>query len=78
MTIIAQLDSLNDAYAGMEALRSRSIPPDLSKKGNYLVISVEDDFAENARSVLLSDGHFSEDRLCRDSSNTINFDDYNA
>ena len=79
MTIVAQLSTLNEAYAGMEVLRSRSIPPDLSKKGDHLVISVDDDFAENARSILLSDGRFSEDHLCRDSGNSpISFEDYNA
>jgi hypothetical protein len=79
MTIVAQLNTLTEAYAGIEALRSRSIPPDLSRKGDYLVISVDDDFVENARSVLLSDGHFPENNLCRvTNNNPISFDDCNA
>ena len=79
MTIIAQINTLSEAYAGMEVLRSRSIPPDLARKGEYLVISVDDDFAENARSVLLSDGHFPENHLCSVvNNNPSSFDDYNA
>ncbi|GEM_PF-2318199 len=58
MTIIAQLNSLSDAYAGMEALRMKQIPPALSKQGEFLVISVEDDFANHARQVLECDERF--------------------
>ncbi len=58
MTIIAQLNCLSDAYAGMEALRMKQIPPALSKQGEFLVISVEDDFANHAREVLSCDARF--------------------
>jgi len=84
MTIIAQLNTLTEAYAGIEALRLRSIPPDLSKNGDLLAISVEDDFAENARAVLLSDGRFSQDHLAvinaaaNPNPNFPSFDDCNA
>lgn len=58
MTIIAQLNSLSDAYAGMAALRTNAIPPALSKQGDYLFISVDDDFAPSAREILSGDGRF--------------------
>ena len=58
MTIIAQLNSLSDAYEGMAALRSKAIPPALSTKGEVLVISVDDDFANSARKILSGDNRF--------------------
>ena len=77
MTIIAQLNTLPEAYAGMEALRQKAIPPSLSRSGDYLVISVDDDFAENARSILSS--CVSNDCLRKDASNNwISFDEFNA
>jgi hypothetical protein len=78
MTIIARLNTLSDAYAGMEALRMKAIPPDLSRLGEHLVISVDDDFAENAKSVLQLDGRFA-DRICNDTNNVwVSYDDHNA
>ena len=54
MTIIARFDSLTDAYEGMEALRSNAIPPGLRQNDGKLEISVDDDFAENAKTLLSS------------------------
>jgi hypothetical protein len=78
MTIIAQLHSLEHAYAGMEALRSKAIPPALSKDGDYLVISVDDDFATNAVAILAADGRFQEQHLSRRQSGLPGFEDCNA
>ena len=78
MTIIAQVNSLEHAYAGMEALRSNQIPPALSKDGEYMVISVDDDFANNAIAVLTADGRFSEYQLSQRRSNLPGFEDCNA
>lgn len=78
MTIIAQLNSLEHAYAGMEALRSKAIPPALSKDGDYLVISVEDDFATNAVAILAADGRFQEHHLSQRQSGLPGFEDCNA
>ena len=71
MTIIAQLNTLKEAYAGIEALRLRSIPPDLSKKGDNLLISVDDDFAEKARAILASDGRFTPQFIPLDSRTNL-------
>ncbi len=82
MTIIAHLNSLSDAYEGMAALRSKAIPPALSKQGEVLVISVEDDFANSARQILSTDDRFTNatepiDRF--DSSGILpGFEEYNA
>lgn len=78
MTIIAQLNSLTDAYAGMEALRSRAIPPALSRLGDCLVISVDDDFANSARQILSNDRRFVQ--LIRADGNSLlpGFEDCNA
>ena len=78
MTIIAQLQSLEHAYAGMEALRSKQIPPALSKDGEYLMISVEDDFAANAIAILAADGRFAEHHLSQRRSGLPGFEDCNA
>ncbi len=81
MTIIAQLNSLSDAYAGMAALRSNAIPPALSKQGDYLVISVDDDFANSARNILASDSRFTIAEESNGSANTFippGFEEYNA
>ncbi|MDP4198022.1 MAG: hypothetical protein Q8922_01175 [Bacteroidota bacterium] len=79
MTIIAQLNTLVDAYAGMEALRKCAIPPELSRNGEYLLLSVDDDFAEHARAVLAAEGNRWEQCLRSDAgSNWPSFDDYNA
>lgn len=82
MTIIAQLNSLSDAYEGMAALRSKAIPPALSKQGEALVISVDDDFANSARQILLGDSRFA---YAANSPNRIDnsgllpgFEEYNA
>jgi hypothetical protein len=79
MTIIAQLNSLSDAYEGMAALRSKAIPPALSKQGEVLVISVDDDFANSARQILLGDNRFS-DSLAPSGNSCLlpGFEDYNA
>ena len=77
MTIIAQLNTLPEAYAGMEALRQKAIPPSLSQSGDFLVISVDDDFAENARAILAA--QLSENCLRKDGgSYWIPFEDFNA
>jgi hypothetical protein len=82
MTIIAQLNSLSDAYEGMAALRSKAIPPALSKQGEVLVISVDDDFANSARQILSGDNRFTSlnnafDRM--DNSGLLpGFEDWNA
>lgn len=77
MTIIAQLNTLPEAYAGMEALRQKAIPPSLSRNGDYLVISVDDDFAENARTILSS--QIPEQDLRKDIGGSyLSFEDYNA
>jgi len=77
MTIIAQLNTPVEAYAGMEALRQKAIPPNLSRNGEYLMISVDDDFAEHARSILAS--QISEQFLRLDPGNGLPpFEDYNA
>ena len=78
MTIIAQVNSLEHAYAGMEALRSKQIPPALSKDGEYLVISVDDDFANTAIAVLTADGRFTEYHLASRRCNLPGFEDCNA
>ena len=81
MTIIAQLNSLSDAYAGMAALRSNAIPPALSKQGEALVISVDDDFALSARQILSSDTRFAQAVQNKEGTNfTIppSFEEYNA
>lgn len=79
MTIIAQLNTLGEAYASMEALRARQIPPELWRVGEFHVISVEDDFVETARVVLAKDGHLPEEFLRRDRvSNWTGYDDFNA
>ncbi len=82
MTIIAQLNSLTDAYEGMAALRSKAIPPALSKQGEVLVISVDDDFAHSPRRILLGDSRFANatnllDRL-NDNGLLPGFEDCNA
>ncbi|MFI5201337.1 MAG: hypothetical protein ACHQNE_03010 [Candidatus Kapaibacterium sp.] len=82
MTIIAQLNSLSDAYEGMAALRSKAIPPALSKQGEVLVISVDDDFANSARQIFLGDDRFANatnlpDRL-NDNGLLPGFEEYNA
>lgn len=82
MKIIAQLNSLSDAYEGMAALRSKAIPPALSKQGEVLVISVDDDFANSARQILSGDNRFTNltdpfDRM--DNSGLLpGFEEYNA
>lgn len=59
MTIVAQLSSLSDAYACMDTLRSRAIPPRFSKSNDGILISVDDDFAPSARQILSGDSRFS-------------------
>lgn len=79
MTIIAQLNSLTDAYAGMAALRSNAIPPALSKQGELLMISVDDDFAPSARKILSTDTRFSQALdLTTNLSLPPGFEEYNA
>lgn len=56
MTIIARVDSLNEAYRGMALLRAKAIPPQLVRDGDKLVLGVEDDFASNAKTALLTEG----------------------
>lgn len=67
MTILARLRTLADAFRGVELLRSRSIPPQLVKDGDHLVLGVEDEFASPAKRALSSDKGFlrylSESRL---------------
>jgi hypothetical protein len=57
MTIIARVTSLQEAYRGVQLLRSRSIPPQLLKDGNDLMLGVEDDFAMDARKALKESMH---------------------
>jgi hypothetical protein len=79
MTIVARLNSLMDAYAGIEALRMHSIPPSIAKHGEQIVITVDDDFAKNAQVILTSDGRFSDEQVCCDiTSSHISYDDHNA
>lgn len=79
MTIVARLNSLMDAYAGIEALRLHSIPPSIARHGEQIVITVDDDFAKNAQTILTSDGRFSIDQVCCDASPIhISYDDHNA
>ncbi len=78
MTIIAQLNSLPDAYAGMEALRAKAIPPALSKSGEFLIISVDDDFANSARQILSSDGRFIQYIRLDGTSLSPGFEEWNA
>ena len=79
MTIVARLNSLMDAYAGVEALRLHSIPPSIAKSGEQIVITVDDDFAKNAQTILTSDGRFSSDQVCCDMAiGHISYDDHNA
>jgi hypothetical protein len=56
MTIVARTDSLTDAYRGIELLRAQAIPPELKHDGDHLVISVHDDFAQNAQEMLKREG----------------------
>jgi hypothetical protein len=79
MTIIAQLNSLSDAYDGMAALRSKAIPPALSKQGERLVISVDDDFATSARKILSADNRFADSLPGSDNTALLpGFEDCNA
>lgn len=79
MTIVARLNSLMDAYAGVEALRLHSIPPSIAKNGEHIIITVDDDFAQNAQNVLASDGRFSTDQVCCDiATGHISYEDNNA
>jgi len=51
MYILARLQTLDDAYRGMELLRSHAIPPALAQDGEELVISVDEDYVEVARTI---------------------------
>ena len=80
MTIVARLDSLAEAYLGMETLRQNAISPDLSRNGDQIVLSVDDDFAENAKNVLTADIRFAGKNICCEATSrgSISYDDYNA
>ena len=49
MKTIARLNSLDDAYRGMEILRQNAIPPALHQDGELLAIRVDDDFVQHAQ-----------------------------
>ena len=51
MLVLARLQTLDDAYRGMALLRSHAIPPALAQDGDELVISVDEDFVEVARTI---------------------------
>ena len=79
MTIVGELNTLVEAYAGMEVLRQRAIPPELTRSGDYLHLSVDDDFAVPARAILASDGKISEQYLRNDASTSwYSFEHSNA
>lgn len=52
MTIIARVKSLQEAYRGVQLLRSRCIPPQLIQDGKEIMLGVEDDFVTKARNTL--------------------------
>lgn len=56
MTIIARLNTLTEAYAGVAALRACAIPSGIVKDGEHVVITVEDDFADTAKNSLVYSG----------------------
>lgn len=53
MTIIARLNTLTEAYAGVAALRACAIPSGIVRDGEHVVITVEDDFADTAKNSLV-------------------------
>lgn len=78
MTIIARLNSLNEAYAGIHALRSKAIVPELGKDGESLIIGVDDDHAYDAKNVL-RDAKIEDQNLLNASwPNWNNFEEHNT
>jgi len=82
MTIIARLNTLNDAYTSIRVLRSKTIVPSLLKDGEKLVIGVDDDHAEDAKDALASDSQIQNIDILFDATSTDtywgNFDDQNT
>ena len=52
MITIARLSSLDEAYRGMDLLHQHAIPPALAQDGELHAISVDNDFAPLAQSLL--------------------------
>ena len=53
MITIARLNTLDDAYRGMDILRQHAIPPALSHEGEYFAIRVDEDFASHAQQLFI-------------------------
>ncbi len=53
MTIIARLNTLTEAYAGVAALRACAIPSGIVRDGEHVVITVDHDFADRAKNSLV-------------------------
>jgi hypothetical protein len=59
MVTIARLNSLDEAYRGMDLLREHAIPPALSQEGDHLAILVDEDFAPSAEQIFQKHSIFS-------------------